>query len=133
VNVLARIVVGLIAAFSLVMGLSALLAPEQVAQSLGFGALDAMGLNSLRADVGGFFLASAVFCAAGMRRGYAGWILGAALLYGLAALGRITGVAMAGAPEGVFAPIAVEIILVALLLGSARVLRPRNRHTETNP
>jgi hypothetical protein len=133
VNVLARTVVGLIGAFSLVMGLTTLLDPDQVATSLGFGPLDAMGLNSLRADVGGFFLAAAVFCGIGLFRGRSGWILGGALLYGLAAVGRITGVAMAGAPEGVVTPIVVEIILVALLLGSVRILRAGNRHTQANP
>ena len=50
------------------------------------------------------------------------WLWGAALLYGLAVTARFIGIAVDGPPEGVAAPVIVELVLVALLVFGARKL-----------
>ncbi len=120
---IARIAVGLAFLFSLLMGLQTYFTPEASAVMLGLGtALPEMGMNTFRADIGAFFLAAAVFAGLGLFAGRTGAIYGAALLYGLALTGRILGSLMAGAPEGIATPIAVEAILVVLLVFGARTL-----------
>ncbi|MEQ8746306.1 hypothetical protein [Pyruvatibacter sp.] len=123
---IARIAVGLAGLFSLAMGLQTFFTPEAAAVALGLGSsLPDLGMNTFRADVGAFFLAAATFCIIGLFAGRPGAIYGAALLYGLALIGRILGVVMAGAPAGVETPIVVEAILVLLLVFGARTLGKR--------
>ncbi len=52
--------------------------------------------------------------------GRAQWMWGAAALFGLAVIGRILGVALDGAPEGVVQPIVIELVLVALSVFGAK-------------
>ncbi len=47
---------------------------------------------------------------------------GAAALYGLAVIGRLLGVLVEGAPEGVVQPIVIELVLVALSVIGAKML-----------
>ncbi|MGD1935444.1 MAG: hypothetical protein ACFB0Z_13235 [Candidatus Phaeomarinobacter sp.] len=97
--------------------------PEVSAVALGVGTdLPAMGFNTFRADIGDFFLAAAVFSGHGLFAGRPGAIYGAALLYGFALTGRIIGVLMAGAPEGIATPIIVEAVLVLFFVFGARTL-----------
>ena len=117
---IARIAVGLVFAFSLLMGLQTFFTPEASAVTLGLGtALPELGMNTFRADIGAFFLAAATFA------GRTGAIYGAALLYGLALIGRALGVVMDGAPVGVETPIIIEAVLVVLLVFGARTLARR--------
>jgi hypothetical protein len=48
--------------------------------------------------------------------------MGAAVLYGLAFLGRVLGVAVDGAPEGIATPLVVEFTMVVLSVFAARRL-----------
>ena len=118
----ARIGVSLVGLFSLAMGLMALASPVQLGETLGIGALSPLGLNALRADIGAFFLASAIACGLALFAGRPHWLWGAAALYGLAAAGRILGVAIDGAPEGIVQPITVEIVIVVLAVFGAKTL-----------
>jgi len=123
---IARIAVGLVFAFSLLMGLQTFFTPEASAVTLGLGtALPDLGMNTFRADIGAFFLAAATFAGLGLFAGRTGAIYGAALLYGLALIGRILGVVMDGAPAGVETPIIIEAALVVLLVFGARTLARR--------
>lgn len=122
---IARIAALLVGLFSLVAGAMMLMSPVEMGESLGLGALSPIGLNALRADMGAFFLASAIASAAALFGGRPHWILGAAVLYGLAAAGRLLGIAIDGAPEGVLTPIVVEVTMVVLSLFAARALARR--------
>ncbi len=120
---IARITVGLGFLFSLLMGVQTFFMPEVSAVTLGLGTdLPALGFNTFRADIGAFFLTAAVFAGLGLFAGRPGAIYGAALLYGLALTGRIIGVVMAGAPEGIATPIIVEAVLVLFFVFGARTL-----------
>ena len=115
-----RIAVALVGLFSLAMGLMAFAQPVQLGEMLGLGALPPLGGNSLRADLGAFFLASALAALLALFAGRAQWMWGAAALFGLAVIGRILGVAVDGAPEGVVQPIYIELVLVALYVFGAK-------------
>ncbi len=117
-----RIAVALVGLFSLAMGLMAFAQPVQLGEMLGLGALSPLGGNSLRADLGAFFLASALAALLALFAGRAQWMWGAAALFGLAVIGRILGVAVDGAPEGVVQPIVIELVLVALAVFGAKTL-----------
>ena len=118
----ARIGVALAGLFSLLMGVQAFLTPVALGQMLGLGALSPLGQNALRADLGSFFLASAVAVVLALFTKRPHWLYGAALLYGLAVTGRLLGVLVEGAPEGVAVPMAVEAVLVVLLVFGAKKL-----------
>tara|TARA_R110002110_G_scaffold84618_4_gene219871 strand:- start:4826 stop:5203 length:378 start_codon:yes stop_codon:yes gene_type:complete len=119
---LARIGVALAGVFSLTMGLMAFAAPVQLGETLGIGALSPLGLNALRADLGAFFLASALAALLALFAGRAHWLWGAAALYGLAVIGRIFGVVADGAPDGIVLPIVIELVVVGLFAFGARTL-----------
>ncbi|MAB14948.1 DUF4345 family protein [Parvibaculum sp.] len=119
---IARIAVALVGLFSLAMGLMALASPVQLGTTLGIGALTPLGLNALRADLGAFFLASAIASALALFAGRASWMWGVACLYGLAVAGRFLGILVDGAPEGIAQPVTVELVLVVLSVFGARTL-----------
>lgn len=91
-------------------------------QAVGFalqGAVDAantLGRASVRADFGSFFLTVAILC------GFAAWkrsgaaASGAALLFGLALLGRVVSILIDGPAPGGYVPMGVEAVSVAILL-----------------
>ncbi|MES1989598.1 MAG: DUF4345 family protein [Pseudomonadota bacterium] len=118
----ARIGVALAGLFSLLMGVQAFLTPVELGQMLGLGALSPLGQNALRADIGSFFLVSAAAAALALFAKRPHWLYGAALLYGLAVTGRLIGVLVEGAPEGVAMPMLVELVLVALFVFGAKKL-----------
>lgn len=117
-----RIGVALAGLFSLAMGGMAWASPTQLGAMLGLGALSPLGLNALRADLGSFFLASAIACALALFAKRPNWLWGAALLYGLAVTARLIGVIVDGPPEGIASAMIVELVLVALLVIGAKKL-----------
>ena len=119
---IARIAAALVGLFSLGAGAMTILSPTEMGEGLGIGALSPLGLNALRADIGAFFLASAVAAGAALFGGRPHWLLGAAVLYGLALLGRILGIALDGVPEGIVQPLVVEFTMVVLSVFAAKAL-----------
>lgn len=119
---IARICVVLAGLFSLAMGVMAFISPEQLGAALGISALSPIGVNSMRADFGSFFLASFIACALALFAGRASWLWGAAALYAIAVVGRFVGILVDGAPEGIAQPVIIELLLVAMLSFGARTL-----------
>lgn len=124
-NMAARVLVGIMALFFGSMGVGFWFNLET--QAVGFGlqnaveATNLVGRAAVRADFGSFFLTVAVLCA------YATWkrcgsaAVGAALLFGIALLGRIVSVALDGPAPGGFFPMGVEAVSVAILLWARSV------------
>ena len=104
---LGRIGVALVGLFSLAMGLMAFAQPVQLGEMLGLGAL---------------FLAGGLASLLALFAGRAQWMWGVAVLYGLAVIGRVLGVVLEGAPEGVMQSIVVEMVLVGLSVLGAKTL-----------
>ncbi len=124
-NLAARIVVGLMVLVFGSVGLGFWFSLET--QAVGFalqGAVDGanlLGRASVRADFGAFFLTVAVLC------GYAAWkrsgaaATGAALMFGLALLGRILSILLEGPAPGGVMPMGVEAVSVLVLLWARSV------------
>jgi len=119
---IARIGVGLVGLFSTLMALIALSSPPKIAAALGIITDAPLGLNTIRADVGAFFLVAALACAGELLRGKRSWLLAPLAVYGIAACGRVLGIALDGPPEGVAQAIIVEVTCVALAALGLRYL-----------
>jgi hypothetical protein len=110
---IARITTALVLLFCLAMALLAYVDPAKSAEALGMSAQTGLGLNTYRADVGALFMVNAIACAGALFAGKRSWMLAPLAIFGLAVLGRLSGVLIDGAPEGVATPIIVELVLVA--------------------
>ena len=122
---IARVGVTLAGLFSLAMGLLFWADPMKAGAILGLTSLDALGTNSLRADLAAFFLVNFIACALALFRGKAHWLYGSALVFGLAVFGRFIGVIVDGPPAGIAQPVIIELVLVGLLIFGARRLGSR--------
>lgn len=120
---IARIAVGLVMLFCLAMALLAYVDPAKSAEALGMSAQTGLGLNTYRADVGALFMVNAIACAGALFAGKSHWMLAPFAIFGLAVLGRLAGVVIDGAPEGVATPIIVEVVLIALSAFGLRKLK----------
>jgi len=124
-NMVARVLVGIMALFFGAMGAGFWLNLETQAAGFGLqGAVEAsnlIGRMSVRADFGSFFLTIGILC------GYAVWkrsgaaAIGAALLFGIALLGRIVSIALDGPAPGSTPPMVIEAVSVAILLWARNV------------
>ena len=122
---IARAGVLLAGLFSLAMGLLFWADPVKAGAILGLTSIDALGANSLRADLAAFFLVNFIACALALFRGKAHWLYGSALVFGLAVFGRLIGVIVDGPPAGIAQPVIIELVLIGLLLLGARRLDVR--------
>jgi len=124
-NMVARVLIGIMALFFGAMGAGFWLNLETQAAGFGLqGAVEAsnlIGRMSVRADFGSFFLTIGILC------GYAVWkrsgsaAIGAALLFGIALLGRIVSIALDGPAPGAAPPMVIEAVSVAILLWARSV------------
>lgn len=120
---IARIAAALVLLFCLAMAMLAYVDPAKSAEALGMSAQTGLGLNTYRADVGALFMVNAIACAGALFAGKRHWLLAPLAIFGLAIVGRLAGVLIDGAPEGVATPIIVEIVLVALSFFGLRKLK----------
>ena len=118
----ARLLAALAALPMLANGLGWLLQPAQTAQSLGMPLLDGLGRSTQIGDFFSFFLVAALLGLYGAGRRHAGACFAAALLVGLAAVGRLLASGLHDAPLATFF-IAVEVVLALVWSGAGLVLR----------
>ena len=76
--------------------------------------------ESARADLGGFFLGSALLCALGLRPGHSQLLTAAAVLLGAVAVGRTIGLVADDFDLALAGAVGIEIVMVALLAVAAR-------------
>ena len=95
-------------------------APEAIAAEQGVMLHGLPALSLARADLGGFFLGSALLCALGLRPGHSQLLNGAAVLVGAIAVGRTIGLVADGFDATLAAIVGIEIAMVALLVLAAR-------------
>ena len=113
---IARGLVGLMALFLFAMGVQFWFALDASAAQFQIEAAGALGRASIRADVGAFFLSVGLFCAYAAWKQCGGAAAAAALLFGLALLGRLVTLAMDGPAPGAVPPMVVEAVSVAILM-----------------
>jgi len=111
-----KVVVGLIALLLLVMAFNLMFDPADSALGFNVTPIGIDGLSTLRADLGGMFLASAVLLVLGLVQQKAQWFYAVAILMGLIALGRLIGFVLDGGPSDVTLPAFIaELVFVAIL------------------
>jgi hypothetical protein len=114
-QMVSRILVGLVGAFFFVMGLMFWFSLDTQVVGFAIEPSNVLGRASIRADFGGFFLAGGIM---GL---YAAWkqcrmaAAGAMLLLGLALAGRIISILLDGPAPGGIPPMVVEAVCVAIL------------------
>ncbi len=122
-TLLAKILVGLVAAFFLVWGLRLYFMPDAMAVEFAIVPSGLAGVSTLRGDLGGMFVAVGTFAALGLWRSASHWLYAAASIVGAVAFGRVIGFAFDGAPMPAVVAFVAEIVFIAILLFGAARLR----------
>lgn len=120
-----RALIGVVGALALVLAAQLWLNPVAPAAQLGVAPLGALGLSTIRADLGGFFGGVGLFALAAALRNEARLALVPLVLVGLALTGRLLTAALVGLPQPTIMPIAVEAVLVVLFVAGWRLLPRR--------
>lgn len=121
-----RIVLGLMAAFFIVMGLRFMAMPEDAAVSVYLEAQGAAGAGTVRGDLGGMFLAAGLIVLVGLMPRTEHWLYSAAILVGCVAIGHVVSLAFDGYTETAVRALALEVVFVVLLVIGALRLRVRD-------
>ncbi len=118
-----RLVVGAFALLFLFMGAGFLLDPLGSATGLSVTPEGVHGLNTLRGDMAGLFIGSALLLGLGVIRRQAAWLLAVALLMVVIALGRVVGFVVDGTPaQETLVAFGFEVVIAGVLLLAARKL-----------
>jgi uncharacterized membrane protein YphA (DoxX/SURF4 family) len=121
-----RIIVGAFALLFIFMGVGFLFDPAGSAANVAVTPIGEPGLNTLRGDMAGLFLGSAVLLLIGIFRRRGEWLLAVAVLMVAIAVGRVVGFALDGNPTPTtLAAFGFEVVIAAVLLVAARVLPAR--------
>jgi hypothetical protein len=111
-----KIVVGLMALLFLALGFGAMFNPANAPMQFGIEAAGITGLSTIRGDLGGLFIGSAVILAWGVLRGQTMMFLAVAVLMGTIACGRLVGFVVDGASSDVMTPFVIELVMVVVLV-----------------
>jgi hypothetical protein len=118
-----KIVSGLFALLFLSMGVGFMFDPSGSAVGVGLEPLGELGLNTLRGDMGGMFLASTALIGLGIFLKKSDWLLAVAVLMLLIAAGRVIGFAVDGNPaQPALMAFGFEIVIAAVLFATSRRL-----------
>jgi hypothetical protein len=105
------------------IGLNFMFNPVTMGAEFGLAPDGVVGLNTIRGDLGGLFLAMSMMVAAGLATGQRLWFLAVAVLIGSIALGRLLGFVIDGVAGNSLPAFLVELVLLAILVLAHR--RPR--------
>lgn len=117
-----RSMCGLVGLLFLMLGVRWMFSPEAIAAESGIALLDTLGFNTARGDIGGLFISGAVLVTVGLLRAKAEWLRAMAVMVGCVALGRAVGMLLDGFAGASLTPFVIELIIVAVMLGTARDL-----------
>ena len=116
-DLLLRVLIGAIALLFLVMGLGYMFDPAANAPDLSVTPIGEHGLNTLRGDLGGLFIASTVLLVLGLLQRKVEWFLSVAVFMGVIATGRVIGFVLDGNPaELALIAFAFEILIASVLV-----------------
>jgi len=108
-----------------------MLEPGLLLNDFGLIAPDENGRSAVRADMGAFFVCSGLAALASLFPGQRHWLLGAIALFSTAFLGRLFGVFMAGATQGIISAMLIEAACIAALVFAYIVFGLAKRRAET--
>ncbi len=119
-----KIVSGLFALLFLFMGAGFLFDPAGSGSNVGLSPLGELGLNTLRGDMGGLFLASTALIGLGLLLRNGTWLLAVAVLMLFIAAGRLLGFVFDGNPtQPTLTAFAFEIVIAGVLIATSRKLQ----------
>jgi hypothetical protein len=110
-----RTLVAVIGLLSLLSVFQHWFAVEVLVETRGIETVGAIGAANIRADIGGLFLAIAVFAFVAAWKRSTIWLLATWLLPALALLGRLISLGLDGVSPRVVEPIAVEAVVLTIL------------------
>ena len=118
-----KIISGLFALLFLSMGVGFMFDPAGSGVGVGLSPVAELGLNTLRGDMGGLFLASTALIGLGIFLKRGDWLLAVAVLMLFIALGRLIGFAVDGNPsQPTLMAFGFEIVIAAALFATSRTL-----------
>ena len=120
---IARLLVGLVGAASLLAGLTFWFNMEALLTDFGIETAGLVGRATVRADMGGLFLTIAVMALMAAWKRSRMWALGALVPLCAAIVGRLIGVVADGAGSGIWPPIMVEAFSIAVLVWARSIWR----------
>jgi hypothetical protein len=112
---ISRGLVGVIGLLSLTSVYQHWFAVDSLAATRGIDVLGDIGAANIRADIGGLFLAIAVFALIAAWKRSKTWLLATWLLPAIALLGRLVSVAIDGLSPRVIEPMIVEAVVLTIL------------------
>ena len=116
-----KVLAGLFALLFIFMGAGFMLDPAGNAANLAVTPLGEHGLNTLRGDLGGLFLASAALILLGVIQSKGEWLVAVAIFMLFIAAGRVIGFTIDGNPaEATVVAFGFEIVIAALLIFTGR-------------
>ena len=100
----------------LLFGVRAMFTPAGMAETFGVATQSINGLSTIRGDLGGLLLGTALMIGMGLWRNNTTWFLAAALLMSIVAFGRIVGFAVDGVDTATIRPFVAELLIVGVML-----------------
>ena len=123
---LTRGLVGVAGLLALLMAAAFWIRPAELGAKLGLEPIGALGLASMRADLGGFFGAAGVFALLAAVRSRGDLLLVPITLLGIALSGRLLSLALTGFSPPLLQPIVVEaVLLVIMVMGYRGLTKPQ--------
>ena len=112
----ARLLIVLFAVLFISIGFTAMLNPENVMADFGLSAIDETGRNTVRADMGAFFICSALAAFVSLIPGQKHWLLGSIALVGIAFMGRLFGIFLGSSNSVIVQFMLTEAVAVGILV-----------------
>ncbi|WP_136659324.1 DUF4345 family protein [Nitratireductor sp. XY-223] len=113
-----QILVGVATLMLAGLGTMSMFAPKRMVGNFAIEPVGTAGLSTIRSVIGGLFLASVALLAIGLVTGQTLGFLAVAIVLGVVAFGRIVGIVTDGFDKAVVPPLAVELVMIAVLVGA---------------
>lgn len=117
----ARIFIGLIGLFNVLIGLSFLFNPAKMATDFALSPIGTQGMATMRADFPAFFLTAGAFSLLGAWRSDPKPLLVPLALLSIALLGRFVSIGLDGTASTTFAPMIAEAVMIGLLVFARKI------------
>ena len=113
-----QILVGLATLMLFGLGTMSMFAPRRMVKNFAIKPIGTAGLSTIRSIIGGLFLASVALLVSGVVTGQTLAFVAVAILMGVVAAGRVVGIISDGFDKAVVPPLAVELVIIAVLLSA---------------
>ena len=102
------------------LGVGAMFNPAFMSGRFGVDPQGIPGLSTIRGDVGGLLLGSAILMLVGVWRGNTTWFLAAAVMMSTVAFGRLVGFVVDGLDAAIVPAFVIEIVITAVMIAAHR-------------